>query len=70
MLAGGLKTIELIQSNLATDWAAIISGTVLSALSAYLCIHFFLKMIEKIGMWPFVVYRLILGAILLQLFMA
>jgi undecaprenyl-diphosphatase len=45
-------------------------GTILSAISAYICIHFFLKMIEKIGMWPFVVYRLILGAILLQLFMA
>ena len=70
VLAGGLKTIELIQSNLATDWTAIISGTVLSALGAYLCIHIFLKMIEKIGMWPFVIYRLILGAILLQLFMA
>jgi undecaprenyl-diphosphatase len=70
VLAGGLKIIELIQSNLTTDWTAIISGTVLSALSAYLCIHIFLKMIEKIGMWPFVVYRLILGAILLQLFMA
>jgi len=70
VLAGGLKTIELVQSNLTTDWFAISMGTVLSAISAYICIHFFLKMIEKIGMWPFVVYRLILGAILLQLFMA
>lgn len=70
ILAGGLKTVELILSNLAIDWTAIISGTVLSALSAYLCIHLFLKMIEKVGMWPFVIYRLILGVILLQLFMA
>ena len=70
VLAGGLKTIELVQSNLTTDWFAISMGTILSAISAYICIHFFLKMIEKIGMWPFVVYRLILGAILLQLFMA
>ncbi|MCL4153182.1 UNVERIFIED_CONTAM: hypothetical protein GTU68_003158 [Idotea baltica] len=70
VLAGGLKTIELAQSTLKTDWFALIMGVVLSAISAYLCIHLFLKMIEKIGMWPFVVYRLILGAILLQLFMA
>ena len=70
VLAGGLKTIELVRSNLTTDWFAISMGTILSAISAYICIHFFLKMIEKIGMWPFVVYRLILGAILLQLFMA
>jgi len=70
VLAGGLKTIELIQADLTTDWSAIITGTVLSALSAYLCIHLFLKMIEKIGMWPFVIYRLVLGVILLQLFTA
>ena len=70
ILAGGLKAIELIQSDLVTDWFAITMGTGISAISAYICIHFFLKMIEKIGMWPFVLYRLVLGAILLQLFMA
>ncbi len=68
VLAGGMKMIELIQSNIPTDWFAITSGTMLSAISAYICIHFFLKMIEKMGMWPFVVYRLILGLVLLQLF--
>lgn len=68
VLAGGLKTIELIQSNLETDWFAIISGAALSAVSAYICIHLFLKLLEKIGMWPFVIYRLLLGAILVGLF--
>lgn len=67
-LAGSLKTIELIQSNINTDWFALISGASLSALSAYLCIHFFLKLLEKIGMWPFVIYRLLLGVILIQIF--
>lgn len=70
VLAGGLKTIELVQSTLKTDWFALIMGIGLSAISAYICIHLFLKIIEKVGMWPFVIYRLILGAILLQLFMA
>jgi undecaprenyl-diphosphatase len=70
VLAGGLKAIEHIQSDLVADWFTFITGTGLSAISAYICIHFFLKMIEKIGMWPFVLYRLVLGAILLQLFMA
>jgi len=41
---------------------------VLSAISAYLCIHFFLKLLERVGMLPFVIYRLILGAVLLVLF--
>lgn len=67
-LAGSLKTIELIQSNINTDWFALISGASLSALSAYLCIHFFLKLLEKIGMWPFVIYRLLLGVILILIF--
>lgn len=68
VLAGGLKTIELIQSNLETDWFAIITGAALSAISAYICIHLFLKLLEKVGMWPFVIYRLLLGAILVGLF--
>jgi len=70
ILAGSLKTLQLLQSDVAADWAAIMLGTILSALSAYLCINVFLKVIEKIGMWPFVIYRLFIGAILLQLFMA
>ena len=67
-LAGGLKTIELIQADLNTDWMALISGAALSALSAYLCISLFLKLVAKIGMWPFVIYRLLLGVILVAIF--
>lgn len=67
-LAGSLKTIELIQADTSTDWFPILAGTALSAISAYICIHIFLKLLEKIGMWPFVIYRLILGVILLWLF--
>ena len=43
-------------------------GIVLSALTAYLCIHLFLKLLERIGMFPFVLYRLVLGVVLLYLF--
>lgn len=68
LLAGGLKTIELIQEEVYTDWFALIAGAALSAISAYICIHIFLKLINQIGMWPFVIYRLILGAILFFLF--
>lgn len=67
-LAGGLKTVELIQSNTTTDWSALIIGALLSAISAYLCIALFLKLLDKLGMWPFVVYRLLLGIILIWLF--
>lgn len=46
-------------------WADILLGTVLSFISAYLCIHFFLQFISRIGMAPFAIYRLILGAALI-----
>lgn len=66
ILAAGLfKFKDLMESELTVDWSAIITGTLLSAISAYLCIHFFLKLLERVGMFPFVVYRLILGAVLL-----
>jgi undecaprenyl-diphosphatase len=68
-LAGSLKTIELVTSDIATDWFAIIFGILLFAASAYLCIHLFLKLLDRIGMWPFVVYRLLLGALLFYLFL-
>lgn len=50
------------------EWGALILGVVLSALSAYVCIHFFLKLLERLGMLPFVIYRLALGAVLLLVF--
>ncbi len=67
-LAGSLKTIELIRADVGTDWFAIIAGMLLSASSAYLCIHLLLKLLEKIGMWPFVIYRLLLGIVLIVVF--
>mgnify|MGYP001021805787 CR=1 FL=1 len=61
VLAGGLEGLELLHSTSAVDWNAIFLGTAVSAVSAYLCIHFFLKLIGRAGMWPFVIYRLLLG---------
>ena len=44
-------------------------GTVIAALSAFVCIHYFLAFINKMGMTPFVIYRLLLGALLLWVFL-
>ncbi|WP_069384774.1 undecaprenyl-diphosphate phosphatase [Halomonas caseinilytica] len=68
VLAGGLEALELIRSPLPVDWIAMLVGAVLSGISAYLCIHFFLAFIKRIGMQPFVIYRLILGFALIWLF--
>ncbi|AWB66882.1 undecaprenyl-diphosphatase [Saccharobesus litoralis] len=49
----------------AMDLMAMITGGLFAFVSAYACIHLFLKAINSIGMLPFVIYRLILGAALL-----
>lgn len=67
-LAGGLLTIDLIQQPGLVDWRAITIGAVTSAITAYLCIHVFLSLLERIGMLPFVIYRMGLGVLLIYLF--
>jgi len=67
-LAGGLKVKELIASQVAVEWGALALGAGLAGLSAYLCIHYFLKLLERTGMLPFVVYRVALGMVLLAVF--
>ena len=64
-LAGSLKTLELVNMGQAVDWTAIVAGVVISALSAFACISLFLKLLERVGMFPFVIYRLGLGLVLL-----
>ena len=67
-LAGGMLTLDLIKEPGLVDWGAMIIGAVTSAITAYLCIHYFLKLLERMGMLPFVIYRLLLGALLVYLF--
>lgn len=69
VLAGLLETRELVNSAAPVDWRALVIGAGVSALSAYLCIHFFLKLLARIGFMPFVIYRLLLGAVLLVVFL-
>ena len=69
MAAGGLATVDLLQQPTAVQWSVLLLGVVVSAVSAYLCIYYFLRLLERLGMWPFVLYRLVLGIGLLILFM-
>lgn len=66
-LSGGLMTLDLIESKTPVDWQALLLGIALSWLAAYLCIRYFLRLIERIGMQPFVFYRLALGFVILWL---
>lgn len=64
LAAGGLKSMELLEGGHPVPWQQIGVATLVSGLTAYACIYWFLKALERIGMWPFVVYRLALGSVL------
>lgn len=64
-LAGGLETFELIQASVSVNWNHMFWGALIAGISAYACIAVFLRLLQTIGMWPFVVYRMLLGIILL-----
>lgn len=66
LLAGGYQVLKLATGDEQVAWNTILLGTVLSFFSAYACIHLFLKWIERVGMTPFVIYRLLLGVILIS----
>ena len=51
------------------EWGVLAFGTALSALCAYACIALFLRLIERVGMLPFVVYRVLLGLAILVVFL-
>ena len=69
VLAGGVETLEYLKVASLGDMNDLIIGASISAVSAYLCIHYFLMLLERVGMTPFVIYRLVLGIVLLSLYL-
>lgn len=67
-LAAGLQAVELNLQPGGYDLWPLFVGSIISALSAYACIHWFLTLIKKYGLQPFVWYRLLLGGYLLYLY--
>lgn len=64
LLAALLELTKLLGTDAPTDWRALAIGTALSAFVAYLTIKYFLKFLDRIGMLPFMVYRLALAAVI------
>lgn len=69
LAASLLETTKLANSAIPIAWMDILSGTILSAISAYLCIHYFMQLLDRVGMLPFIIYRLVLGVVLLWIFL-
>ncbi len=67
-LAGLVKAIQLVKSPEPVMWEMLLVGTTLSAVIAYLTIAWFLRLLDRIGLMPFVWYRLFLGIVLFTVF--
>ena len=66
MAASAFELYQLTQVEvLVFDYLDLLLGIVVSFVVAFLTIKWFLRMVQKIGMLPFFIYRLVLGALIL-----
>jgi undecaprenyl-diphosphatase len=64
-MAGGWELLQLLMgSGDGADWPMMGLGVAVSAVTGYLCIHVLLKVIGRIGLLPFSLYRLVLAALI------
>ena len=59
--------IEISTSSYSFNFISLFIGLITSCIVAFLTIKYFLIFVDRIGMYPFVIYRIILGCILLLL---
>jgi undecaprenyl-diphosphatase len=68
LLAASYKFLELISSGETVAWGQLGLGAAVSCVVAYISIEFFMRVVTRIGLAPFAIYRLLLaGAILYYL---
>jgi undecaprenyl-diphosphatase len=62
-----VMTFDLVDQVDNVDWSLLLLGFIISAITAYATIVFFIRLVERIGLLPFVIYRLLLGVLLLTI---
>ena len=68
--AGLLKMWVLLSADEPFNWQMMAVGTLVSGVVAYACIAVFLRLLDRVGMMPFVYYRLVLAALLYTVWLA
>ena len=63
-MAGVYELAQLLSSGEAVDWPALSLGVVVSAVTGYASIHVLLKFIERVGLLPFTLYRLLIAGLI------
>lgn len=68
IMASGYQLYRIVTDATEVDYGSFALVTVLSFFSALAAIHFFLKLLDRFGLTPYVVYRVGLGVVLLLIF--
>ncbi|MGA1729795.1 MAG: undecaprenyl-diphosphate phosphatase [Steroidobacteraceae bacterium] len=67
-MAGGYELLKLVSGEVSVDWGAMAIGMLVAGLTGYACIHLLLKVIERIGLLPFALYRFLIAGLIVVSF--
>ena len=65
LLAATYKLFELLLGDVVVQWGQLALGAVIACVVAYVSIEFFMRVVARIGLTPFAIYRLGLAAVIL-----
>jgi len=63
--AGSYGALKVAMHEAPIDWTQFLLALLFAAIAGWVCIAAFLALLKKVGLVPFVVYRLLLGLVLL-----
>ena len=66
--AGSYGALRVLSGDAEIDWSQFLLAMAISAIAGWVCIAAFLALLKRVGLLPFVLYRLALGLILLWIF--
>jgi len=67
-MAGGYELLKMVSGEASVDWGMMAVGMLVAGLTGYACIHLLLKVIERIGLLPFALYRFLIAGLILVSF--
>jgi len=65
LLATGYEGLGLVMGGAHVPWGELALGAAVSAVVAYISIEFFMRVVSRIGLAPFAIYRLLLAGVIL-----
>ncbi len=67
-LAAMFELTQLLQQPVPVRWSITALAVLVAGLSAYACIAMFLRVLARVSMWPFAIYRALLAGVILVAF--